>query len=164
MSSISDILQQTLDLIGSEEGASNQQARGVPPVAMPSYGAFGIAPPISIVSAPQVESKTASSVLLEERKKLKEKMEEINAADFTSVSTDGRPKFAPMNAYLDQITSGAVDKPKYWKTKKGGSGAVSSNKKTIEKRSKGSDYNDRLMNKLQTKQSKQKLKNSVKGK
>lgn len=154
MSSISDILQQTLDLIGSEESTQRQS---VPP---PLYnGAQN-----SLHSSSELESKTASSVLLEQRKKLKQKMDEINAADFTAVATEGRPKFAPMNAYMEQVTSSDVDKPKYWKTKKGGSGAVSSNKKTLEKRSKGSDYQDRLMNKLQAKNSKQKLKNSVKGK
>lgn len=151
MSSISDILQQTLDLIGDE---SSQIQATKPPTSVSTYG----------IVPPQQPAKTASSVLLEERRKLKQKMEEINSADFSAVSTENRPKFAPMSAYLNQVASSNVDTPKYWKTKKGGGGAVSSNKKTLEKRSKGSDYNDRLMNKLQSKESKQKLKNKLKGK
>lgn len=147
MSSISDILQQTLDLIGSEPTASSTTA------AVPAFGASG---------APQ-PAPTASSVLLEERRKLKQRMDEINAADFSGVSSD-RPQVAPMSALMNQVASSSVDAPKYWKSKKNGNGAVSSNKKTLEKRNKGSDYNDRLMNKLQSKESKLKLKNKLKGK
>eukprot|EP01033_Poteriospumella_lacustris_P005255 gene5256-3756_t len=71
---------------------------------------------------------------------------------------------APMSALMNQAASSSVDTPKYWKSKKNGNGAVSSNKKTLEKRNKGSDYNDRLANRLQSKESKLKLKNKLKGK
>lgn len=148
MSSISDILQQTLDLIGSEPTATSTTA------AVPAFGTSG---------APQ-QAPTASSVLLEERRKLKQRMDEINAADFSGVSSDSRPQAAPMSALMNQAASSSVDTPKYWKSKKNGNGAVSSNKKTIEKRNKGSDYNDRLANRLQSKESKLKLKNKLKGK
>lgn len=117
------------------------------------------------------ESKTASSILLEERRKLKRKMEEINEADFSDVSANlpkrnrGDPSVSDM--YMDQIATSNVENPKYWNVAKKPSGQNSAvlpagHRKTTEKKSKGEDYNDRFQAKLQSRKGKLKLKSKLK--
>lgn len=168
--SISDILQQTLDLIGNEaEGGSTKT---VPPNTPNFTTNFLIQAPNTANNSGPAEGKTASSILLEERRKLKRKMEEIDEADFTEVSSSGKSKKnrgdpTGSDLYLSQISDSQVDAPKYWTAKKSvtlngnnNAAVVNTSRKTAEKQSRGADYQDRLS----MKHSKLKLKNKLKRK
>lgn len=130
MSSISTILADTLDLIGNEDSQDT--------------------------SKKQVAStRTASSILLEEKKRSKALLEEL---DFIPVSNTKEQR--PTNAIFDQIAASTVDAPTYWKDAhkdKGGKAKPSviampaGNKKKQEKIRKGEDYADRFSEKKASK-------------
>jgi hypothetical protein len=166
MSSISALLEQTLDLIGAEELPPGQKG----PAHAPSSSS----------------GKTASSILLEEKKKIKEKMDMVTSINFNV------PKLhsGPASTIFDQISTSTVEPPKYWlnnnknhnknntnkhdqkafsASKNGGKfdllngGNNGGNRKVQQAKSRGEDYNDRLNGKLQAKLAKQKMKNKLKG-
>eukprot|EP01039_Chlorochromonas_danica_P009495 gene9495-10489_t len=108
--------------------------------------------------------KTASSMLIEERKKSKRALAVDNTFSFRPTQlpspTGGKP-------LLEQISSSTVGQPKYWasggsqhnkrgKAEKAASG--SNNKGKI----KGENYNSRYKEKLTAKASKAKMKNKLK--
>lgn len=135
MSSISALLEQTLDLI-AEEGTSGNGFSS--------------------------NAKTAASMLLEEKKQMKKKLENIETTSFQFPKTDSLAS----NPLLDQISTSRVEAPKYWNTsggKKPKVAAVASiSKKMKLSRQKGQDYSDKYQEKMGSKVNKQKLKNKLK--
>jgi hypothetical protein len=125
MSSISSILADTLDLIGKEDA----HPKGSVPTSS--------------------TTKTASAILLEEKKKSRAMLEEL---DFIPVPNNIRPA-NPDNAMFDQIAATAVEAPTYWKDaskdkqNKGKPAVIAmpaGNRKKQDKMKKGEDYKDRF--------------------
>ena len=130
--------------------------------------------------------KTAASLLLEQKKQMKERMDATATINFSIPKTD--PTYS--SPFLEQISKSTVEPPKYWnsgntglsthfkhkngqKASKAYSTASShqnkpsvleqKTKKALANINKGQDYHDRLQGKLSSKLSKQKMKNKLKG-
>ena len=147
MASISELLEETLDLIGKEE----------------TSGIIDKNPPLSVTSAfPSVSIKSASAALLEERKKLKRKIDDADFIPFNSGKTTPAP--IPI---LEQISNSTVDAPKYWnnnnnnkKSKKEVVHIMTNDKK--KKKLKGEGYSDRFAEKQHSKNMRKSLLNTLK--
>ena len=100
--------------------------------------------------AKESAARTASSILLEERQRSKQLLEQLDFIPVTNVKTRSDP-------LLDQISSSSIGAPTYWKdaaTDKGtkvkptlitmsGLPATSISKKKQDQRKKGEDYKDK---------------------
>lgn len=85
--SISDILNRTLDLIGSDNGVE--------------------------VKASKIEP-TAASILLAEKRLMKSQLSSIKEQDFIPLTSTAESK-KPANYFLDQIAESTTEPPTYWK-------------------------------------------------
>lgn len=145
MSTISDILNQTLDLIGSEDANGS-----------------------SLRATSEVQQPTASSILRKERQRIKRKLEEVDETDFMGVSLSNKRRIASSDQptgesmYMDQISSSSVPAPKAWNVKKAVAIINNVDRRIVEKKQRGSDYQQKLSHKFQAKQSKAKLRNKLK--
>lgn len=109
--------------------------------------------------------KTASSLLIEERKKSKRALEMDNTFSFRPAQlpspTGGKP-------LLEQISSSSVGQPKYWTSsgsqhnKRGGKAEKAASGSNNKGKIKGENYNSRYKEKLAAKASKAKMKNKLK--
>lgn len=141
MASISDLLQESLDIIGSELDRED-----------------GISSPSNTISA---------SAKLLQKKQEEENM--LSSLDFIPLKMPEKKvddPFANGRAPLmNQISQTSVEPPKYWKSKneinKNQAYSSTSNKKNKNKQ-RGEDYNDKLSGKMAQKLSKQKLRNKLK--
>jgi hypothetical protein len=138
--SISDILQQTLDLIGEESNSAPKQ---------------------SFLNTAACQS--ASSILLEERRKIKQKQEEIEQTEFMgfSSSSGNVQGYSSTSLYQDIAESSVTTIPKHLAHKKKNL-PLSVDRKVNFKNARGENYKDKLQNRQLAKINKNKLRNKLK--
>lgn len=145
MASITDLLQNTLDLIGAE---ANQ--------------------PTNNVAQPQ--QRSAASILLEERRKNKRTFEEEDYVAFHNNQERNKntiPINLPSYSLLNQISNSVVEPPKYQSSAVKPSSRLKEKKVEKSKKqkiaeSRGQQYMDRLSNKAKQKNNKEKIRNQLK--
>lgn len=146
--SISSILQDTLDLIGQENDTEQPKGRT-------GQGAAG-----------NSGNKTAASLLLEERRAVKRRIEEMNQTDFRSmVGAEAFKKSSSSAPLVEQLTAQplfAIGKSKKSKFNTNHVNMPQGNKKKKAVKARGQDYQSRLQMKVKVKINKMKLKNQLK--
>ncbi len=140
--SITALLEKSLDLI------SNEICGG--PVADEQ----------AIAASAGTAGKTAASTLLEERRKAKRSIDMVDNFIFQASKKPSTTGGAPL---LEQISSSAVDPPKYCSSsRKNKRSSQSSNVRVCHGKIKGENYSNRQQEKLAVKAAKAKFKNKLK--